>query len=219
MTPTSYYSGNDTEFDINDIPTNAVVVIFTSCQGTWPTKGLGAFLQQYFPAAYEQYRTHCSQYLDDNGLLTNALVGSCHLIHPQPNDYLNSGVPFIYIACLFSSTGDSHRNWLGKKKGRDRKAKVLAQTDSAFAQLKEILTGNGLHTAAAAASHSAGERNAYGIVPTTYTYQTASGGNTKVFVGQENGKSFQLERKDVKELIGKHFQGWVGVFRTLKKRT
>ncbi|OTA61936.1 hypothetical protein K449DRAFT_444875 [Hypoxylon sp. EC38] len=183
-------------FTVHDIPPNTILLVLTNCQGEWPSEGFGAFLRGHFPAAYGRYRAICQEHESLSNQPKKDLVGTCQIIPPLSVDIAERSVPRVYIACLFASFGDGHRNWfsLGKP-GRDGKAKVLAQTDSALAHLKELLVEEGKR-------HSKG---------TLYdTKWTASGKNMLLITEDHNAKDFQLKHEEVEALIYKNFVGWEG---------
>ncbi|KAI0383086.1 hypothetical protein F5Y04DRAFT_287636 [Hypomontagnella monticulosa] len=119
---------------VDDLPAHAVFVLLTNCQGEWPNEGLGGYLQETYPLAYQQYRNLCMQHVDDYNRPNKDLLGVCHMIPVKHNDTL------IYIACLFCSYGDGRRNWfLSSKPGRDGKAEIRSNTDIALVQLSQFM--------------------------------------------------------------------------------
>ncbi|KAI0145674.1 hypothetical protein F4776DRAFT_674455 [Hypoxylon sp. NC0597] len=183
-------------FTVRDIPPNAIFLVLTNCQGEWPNQGFGAFLRGHFPAAYGRYRAICQEHSSLSNQPKKDLVGTCQIIPPLSADIVGHSVPRVYIACLFVSFGDGHRNWFSPEKpGRDGKAKVLAQTDSALAHLKKLLIEEGK-------KHSEG---------TLYdTNWTESGKNMTMISEDNNAKDFQMNHKEVEALIYKNFAGWGG---------
>ncbi|KAI1134186.1 hypothetical protein F5Y05DRAFT_417508 [Hypoxylon sp. FL0543] len=183
-------------FTMKEIPPNTIVIILTNCQGEWLEKGFGAFLKHKFPGAYGRYRAICDEYASgDHGTTTRDLVGTCQIIPPLSYDFIARSAPRVYIACLFSSYGNGRRNWFSLKRGRDSKAKILAQTDSALAHLKELLKQKGRE-------HSTGN-----LFDTNWT---ATGKNMLVLAEDNNPKDFHLKCHEVEALIRKNFEDWDG---------
>ncbi|KAI0834965.1 hypothetical protein F5Y06DRAFT_300149 [Hypoxylon sp. FL0890] len=183
-------------FTVGDIQPNTILLILTNCQGEWLERGFGAFIRRNFPAAYDRYRAICQEYAAGE-LPTRDLVGTCQIIPPLSVDVVGQSVPPVYIACLFCSYGDGRHNWFSPKKpGRDGKAKVLAQTESAIVHFKQLLIQKGRE-------HSTGNLHD--------TQWTASGKNMMILSEDNNPKDFQLKHEEVLALIIKHFQNWEGM--------
>ncbi|KAI1414658.1 hypothetical protein F5Y13DRAFT_187850 [Hypoxylon sp. FL1857] len=185
-------------FKAEYILNNTILVVLTDCQGEWPAKGFGAFLQKTFPAAYARYRGICFEYSSLSKLPTSKLAGTCHIIPPMSADFKGTGVPCVYIACVFVSFGDGHRNWFSfSKPGRDRKSKVLAQTDSGLAHLRAQLVQKGKE-------HLPGTRPG--------TEWTMTGKNMVVARERENHKDYQLKDHEIRQLVYKNFSDFKGDF-------
>ncbi|OTB08034.1 hypothetical protein M426DRAFT_8242 [Hypoxylon sp. CI-4A] len=195
LSPTLNFA--ETKRMINKVPNKTIFVIFTSCQGRWESSGFGGALRQAFPAAYERYRAHCRD--PDNASLPprRDRLGTCYIIPPQRSDYTNRPFPEGYVACLFVSYGDGHRNWLSfSKPGRDAKADVRANTDRALAELRRILGDMGLWD------------------QDVDRPWRENGRKMILNSGLRNCKDFQMTWEELKILIRRHFKGWKGLWAT-----
>ncbi|KAI0887389.1 uncharacterized protein GGS22DRAFT_186218 [Annulohypoxylon maeteangense] len=183
------------EFIAHDVEPYTIFVLLTNCQGTWPDTGLGGVLKRSYPAAYGRYKGHCAEKNGPDGHPTEALAGSCHIIPPISVDHVNRPVPPAYIACIFSSFGDGHRNWFNTDKpGRSSKALIRLQTADGFGELKKLLREMGLNRAQETSCSDEIESTSESPQKPNWT---ENGLNMKVCLYEQNGKDFQMQWKEV----------------------
>ncbi|KAI2469227.1 hypothetical protein F4781DRAFT_395065 [Annulohypoxylon bovei var. microspora] len=205
------------EFIVHEVKPTSIIVLLTSCQGKWPDTGWGAELKRSYPAAYDQYKVICGRHVDQNGLPTDYVLGTCHIIPPLPADYLDRPVPPVYIACVFCSFGDGHRNLFNTAKpGRSPKAVIRAQTDNAFCHLKQLVTEMG-RSRAQEASRLAGAEMVDGRLQRLDW--TEAGRNMEMCVHDQNGKDFQMEWEEIQPIIQTYFHDWEGRLRVFTVRS
>ncbi|KAI0902275.1 hypothetical protein F4806DRAFT_446388 [Annulohypoxylon nitens] len=176
--------------------------------GSWPDTGLGGALKESYPAAYDRYKTICDEHNGPDGLPTNILAGCCHVIYPISSDHLNRPFQRVYIACVFSSFGDGHRNWFNKSKpGRSPKEVVRNQTENAFQDMRNVFRKLALNFGRDAPRPE-------GATPLTEQQKQSlwdeTGKNMLLCMDKNNGKDFQMEWKEVDEMFRKCFKGWAG---------
>ncbi|KAI4869490.1 hypothetical protein F4820DRAFT_11451 [Hypoxylon rubiginosum] len=195
------------------ISENEIIVILTTCQGTWQTSEFGRFLRLKLPLAYITYVDWCRRFLNYKSRFTSQAAGTCHMIPSQPSDCLSNNLPPTSIACLFASYGDGRRNYFRiRKPGRDDKKKVYDQIDSALARLREQLSGWGeLSEMKAALNATINVPMASSSIGPNPGW-TKSGKGMQIYMYQHNGSDFQASWPEVESLIRKHFAGWEGTW-------
>ncbi|KAI1212967.1 uncharacterized protein F4807DRAFT_457052 [Annulohypoxylon truncatum] len=205
------------EFIVHEVKPTTILVLLTSCQGTWPDTGFGGVLKRSYPGAYGRYQALCAEHVDVDGRPNDDLAGSCHIIPPLSVDHVSKPVPPVYIACIFSSFGDGHRNWFDKSKpGRSPKALIRAQTANAFQQMRQQLREMVLYRAQEAGRLAVPEK--IEEIPQKLDWKD-TGKNVKVCLHKFNGKDFQMDWEEVETIIKNNFFDWEGEWLFLKKRS
>ncbi|KAI0014067.1 hypothetical protein F4779DRAFT_612876 [Xylariaceae sp. FL0662B] len=193
------------------VGSDTIIVLFTNCQGEWTNKEttLPGYLRKEFPNVYHRYRDLCQEHIQgDEPLPSEDLLCRCHLLESRPWS-VEAEERRIFIACLFVSYGNGHRNFFSNKPGRDGKTWVLLQIDAALARLKSTIQKE----AALASREGATDKRIAGSAPKSLAYGsgwTESGEETVIYSCRKNVSEFGTKAKQVEALIRKHFADWEG---------
>ncbi|KAJ5458662.1 hypothetical protein N7475_010050 [Penicillium sp. IBT 31633x] len=130
--------------DLFDAPNGAALIHACNCQGAWGA-GIAREFRNRYPAAYEIYRKHCLQYLENRqtqripnisnrepypSLVVQRPLGTALIIPPQESDFARHRRRH-WIICLFTSKNyGSHV---------DSEGMIVSSTFAALQHLREQL--------------------------------------------------------------------------------
>ncbi|KAJ5131405.1 Appr-1-p processing [Penicillium bovifimosum] len=132
---------HETPGDLFDAPNGAALIHACNCQGTWGA-GLARQFRERYPAAYEIYRKHCLDHLDNRvshkipdlrgpfSMEVDFPLGTALVIPPQQSDFTLHRRRH-WIICLFTSKDFGARV--------DKEEMIITSTHAALLDLREQL--------------------------------------------------------------------------------